>query len=214
MSRVVDISTISDGKEYRYDDSVRIGCDGCDGKSICCHEMCDTIILDPYDIYSLQCGLGLTFDELLTGTIELNVEDGIILPNIKKQPFNQGCGYLDDKGRCNIHDYRPGFCRLFPLGRAYENDKLYYFVQIHECKCNDIHDVDVKDWIGIENIKEYEKFILSWHKYIKALKEKVRTIKNPEEIKSLSMNMLKLFYLTPYDTEKDFYTQFNERLGL
>ena len=29
--------------------------------------------------------------------------------------------FLNEQGRCSIHDSRPGFCRLFPLGRFYEN---------------------------------------------------------------------------------------------
>ena len=39
---------------------------------------------------------------------------------------------LNDEGRCS-HDARPGFCRMFPLGRLYENGTFSYFLQVSEC---------------------------------------------------------------------------------
>ena len=60
------------------------------------------------------------FETLLAGKIELNVVDGIILPNLKMAGAEDGCGFLTEEGRCGIHPFRPGICRLFPLGRYYE----------------------------------------------------------------------------------------------
>ena len=65
--------------------------------------------------------------ELLATSVELNVVDGVILPNLKMQGTREACAYLDAAGRCSIHPYRPGICRLFPLGRHYENGGLFIF---------------------------------------------------------------------------------------
>ena len=70
----------------------------------------------------------------LAGKIELNVVDGIILPNLKMAGAEDGCGFLTEEGRCGIHPFRPGICRLFPLGRYYEENGFRYFLQVHECQ--------------------------------------------------------------------------------
>lgn len=213
MGRMVMLDEISDGRKYHKDSMVKIGCDGCNGKSICCHEMCDTIILDPYDIYELTKNLGIEFNDLLQGAIELNVQDGVIMPNIKKQPHNNGCGYLDDAGRCSIHDFRPGFCRLFPLGRGYEDDNVYYVNQVAECHIDTSTKVKVKNWLSIENIAKYEAYALSWHKLIKKTKEMINNLSD-DEVKNINLKFINIFYLNPYDINESFYDQIDERIKL
>ena len=133
MLRDIDLSKVSDGKFYTCNDMVKTDCQGCAGCSECCHGMGTSVILDPYDIYQLTTGLSKTFEELLAGPLELNVVDGIILPNLKMCGENEACAFLNSEGRCSIHAIRPGFCRLFPLGRYYENESFRYFLQTHEC---------------------------------------------------------------------------------
>ena len=121
MKRKVNLSDISDGKLYELNDMVKADCAGCMGCSKCCEGMGNSIILDPYDVYNLTLGLDKSFEELLQiQAIELNVADGIILPNLS---MSQGekCYFLNSEGRCSIHKIRPSLCRLFPVGRFYEN---------------------------------------------------------------------------------------------
>ncbi len=78
--------------------------------------MGDSVILDPYDLYRMQRGLGKGLPELLAeGAAELHVEDGVILPNLKMTGGGERCFFLNKEGRCSIHAFRPGLCRLFPL---------------------------------------------------------------------------------------------------
>ena len=84
MEREIDLAEISDGKLYGAEDLVKVGCGDCAGCSSCCRETGNTILLDPYDIWQLGCGTGLTFEALLgQGRIELRMADGVILPNLK-----------------------------------------------------------------------------------------------------------------------------------
>ena len=84
MEREIDLAEVSDGKLYGAEDLVKVGCGDCAGCSSCCRETGNTIILDPYDIWELGCGLKTTFAALLEeGRIELNMADGVILPNLK-----------------------------------------------------------------------------------------------------------------------------------
>ncbi len=217
MLRDIDLKEISDGKFYSCNDLAKTDCGGCEGCSSCCQGMGSSIVLDPYDIYMLTANLGLTFEELLEKHIELNVVDGIILPNLKMSGEKDVCSFLDENGRCSIHSFRPGFCRLFPLGRFYEDNTFRYFLQIHECPKPNKSKVKIKKWLGIPDIKQYEDFINKWHYFLKNLQEQAvkNTLENPESdqsVKDLSMKVLKYFYLLPYSADADFYVQFERRM--
>ena len=121
MKRNVDLKDISDGRLYSSNDMVKADCGYCKGCFACCQGMGNSIILDPLDIHRLTTGLQCTIEALLSKHVELNVVDGIILPNLKMQEESQQCAFLNSEGRCSIHPIRPGICRLFPLGRYYEN---------------------------------------------------------------------------------------------
>ena len=124
---------------------VKADCGDCKGCSSCCHEMGDSVVLDPFDIYRMQTGLNLTFEQL-TSYIDFHVEDGVILPHLRTTEETLACVFLNQEGRCQIHQYRPGICRLFPLGRYYENDAFQYFLQIHECKNKNRTKIKLKKW--------------------------------------------------------------------
>ena len=156
MKRNVSLEEISDGKLYTSNDMVKADCGDCEGCSACCHGMGESIVLDPLDIYRLTTNLEMTFEQLLSQYVELNVVDGIILPNLKMAGSNEACGFLDRNGRCSIHAHRPGICRLFPLGRYYEDGGFQYFLQTHECKKENRTKVKVKKWIDTPNVALYK----------------------------------------------------------
>lgn len=210
MKREIDINKVSDGRFYGLRDMVKTGCNDCKGCSDCCRDMGNSIILDPYDIFRLTGGLDRTFEELLDDKIELNMVDGIILPNLKMNEKTLSCGFLDQNGRCSIHPLRPGICRIFPLGRFYENGSFQYFLQVYECKKEPKSKVKVQKWIDTPDLKRNETFINDWHYFIKYLSE---LLENAEDSyrKTISMYILKNFYQKPYDKDRDFYDQFYER---
>ena len=214
MEREIDLVEVSDGKLYDAQDLVKVGCGDCAGCSSCCRETGNTILLDPYDIWQLGCVTGLDFSALLEqGRIELNMADGVILPNLKLGENGEGCSFLNEEGRCSIHAFRPGLCRLFPLGRIYEEGGFRYFLQVHECRKENRSKVRVKKWIGIPQIGRYEAFVLAWHDYLKKVREEGKNAGDEEKRKALLMDVLKRFYLLPYKKEEDFYSQFYERLS-
>ena len=119
MLRDIDLNEISDGRLYTANDMVKADCMGCQGCASCCQGMGDSIVLDPYDMYRLCMGLKTTPAALLASSLELGVVDGLILPHLKMNGNTDSCMYLNKDSRCSIHPFRPGFCRLFPLGRYY-----------------------------------------------------------------------------------------------
>lgn len=213
MERNVSMEEISDGKLYGLNDMVKADCQDCKGCFACCQGMGTSITLDPMDCYRLSSGLHRTVTELLSdGSMELNVVDGIILPNLTMPEPSGRCTFLSDTGRCSIHPYRPGICRLFPLGRVYEHDSFQYFLQVHECPKDNRTKVKVKKWIDTPNTAVYEQFIRDWHYYIKNVQETIRTGGDDSVRKTVCITVLTDFYLTPYDLEEDFYPQFHHRL--
>ena len=210
MLREINLDEISDGKLYSSNDMARTDCKGCDGCSACCHGMGSSIVLDPLDVYRLSINLSKPVNELLAGPLELNVADGIILPNLKMTGTKEACSFLDADGRCTVHAFRPGICRMFPLGRFYENHSFQYFLQVHECPKTDRSKVKIKKWLDTPDLKRYETYICDWHYYLRELKTRIEA--HPEQMKDISMDVLQKFYLTPYDPTADFYTEFYERL--
>ena len=144
MERNIDMKEVSDGKLYTANDMVKADCGGCEGCSACCRGMGESIVLDPLDIHRLCCGLGTDFNGLMVDKIELNIVDCLILPNLKMAGEKEACSFLNKDGRCSIHGFRPGICRLFPLGRIYEDGSFKYFLQVHECPKPDKSKVKVK----------------------------------------------------------------------
>ena len=133
MERNVSLEEITDGKKYHKNDMVRLGCNDCEGCSACCQGMGESIVLDPWDIHMLSQNLQQSFEDMIGNSIELHSEQGMILPHLKLSGKEEKCTFLNEEGRCLIHAFRPGFCRLFPLGRLYEKESFVYILQTQEC---------------------------------------------------------------------------------
>lgn len=235
MKRQVNFNEISDGRKYTSSAMVRLGCKDCEGCSACCHQM-ESAILDPWDIYMLTTHLRCGIERLLQDYLELSVHDGLIVPQLKMAGTNQACGFLNEQGRCGIHAFRPGVCRLFPLGRIYEDGTFFYFLQIHECRAENRSKVKIEKWLGIPQLSRYENYICQWHALTERFCGEFSTW-SEEEQKQRNLLVLQTFFMTPYalsgevggerevaegrsackDTDvsaEDFYTQFEERLRM
>jgi Fe-S-cluster containining protein len=226
MWRDTAITEIWDGRFYGRDDMAKTGCGSCEGCSDCCRNTGDSIILDPLDMYSLTIGTHKKFEEMIEKEIEIRMTDGMILPNIMEydeaNPDRpEGCPFLDENGRCGIYAYRPGFCRLFPLGRYYidepaENGRkrgFHYILQKDECSKKDAerYDVRISDWIGLEDMESYETFVCTWHFFLKDTAAQME--RYPEQARDqIARSVLQIFYVQPYQRSKEFYPQFYARL--
>ncbi|MGN0161711.1 MAG: YkgJ family cysteine cluster protein [Lachnospiraceae bacterium] len=217
MKRNVSMEEISDGKFYGLNDLVKAGCGDCKGCSACCRGMGNSIVLDPWDIDHLTKALGKNsaLESLMAaGKVELNVVEGVILPNISMK--QEACGFLNEEGRCTIHTYRPGICRLFPLGRYYENGSFSYFLQVHECRNTNRSKVKVKQWIDVENPAAYEEFICQWHYFLNDVVDLIAKKADENFTRQVDMYILQAFFVKGYDgvTEEEFYDEFKKRLSV
>ena len=207
MKREIDLNDVSDGKLYDNNDLVKADCFGCEGCHQCCTGMGESIVLDPYDVYNLCLGTSKFFSQLLESSIEINIVDGLTLPNISMK--NGSCSFLSN-GRCSIHAYRPGICRMFPLGRFYNEDGFKYFLQVHECPVKNKGKVKIKKWLGYPDINGYEAYIRTWHDFLISLQENLPQLSD-DNIRVLNLLIIKTFYQTEYND--DFFEEFYKRIA-
>ena len=210
MRTINILNEISDGKLYDIEDMVKADTCGCNGCSDCCKDVGDLVVLTPFDIYEMTTYLNTDFDKLLGDKILLRENNKITLPYLKMQDENKNCSFLDKNGRCTIHLKRPNICRLFPLGRAYQDNDFKYFLQVDNCPKDELKDVKVSQWINIENYNENKKFILEWYKFIKALTFRLKFVRDEKEIAHINEFLLDNFYRVKIDN--DFYKSFEELL--
>ena len=149
----------------------RISSPRCEGCGECCRGMGDTIVLDPYDAHQLTCGLKKPFSSLIGSSVELHAENGIILPHLAMKEADESCSFLCRDGRCGIHDFRPGICRLFPLARKYTAEGLKYFILPDSCKGHALSKTRIRSYIGIPDFADYERFKSDWHGFLSEAEE-------------------------------------------
>ena len=206
MERYVDLDEISDGRRYTAEDMVKIGCGDCAGCSACCVHMEQLILLDPYDVHRMR---EIPLDTLMQEHVELMVDRGVILPALKMHAETGRCSFLNDEGRCSIHDMRPGICRLFPMGRVYEDGTFHYFLQKDECDYPNKTKVKLKKWLDTPMLPKYEKYILDWHSFLHSLQDRASDMEEGI-LKKIDMLLLNTFFFQPY--EEEFYQEFYRRL--
>lgn len=213
ISEPLTLASISDGRLYELKDLVRADAGGCEGCSACCCGVGELVKLTPFDIYEMMRGLGVSFDDLLADHLELRTADKITLPYLKMLGPDERCSFLNDEGRCSIHGYRPNICRLFPLGRVYQEKDFKYFLQVNACVKPKLKMVKVAQWIGIENYEKNKAFLLAWHTCLKALAFRFKFIRDEDELKAANDYLLEAFYRITLKEGEDFYDAFFKSLA-
>ncbi len=150
--------------------------------------------------------------ELLAASVELNVVDGVILPNLKMQGAE---GSLCVSGRRGSMQYSPvpsGICRLFPLGEDIMKMEDFPFSPDRGmCKRENRSKIKVSKWIDTPDLTRNQQFTLQWHDLLHAMEERL-TGEDEGKQREENLLLLRLFYLLPYEGTIDFYTQFTERM--
>ncbi len=207
------LEDIWDGRFYDREDMVRADCGGCAGCSSCCHGMGDTVVLDPYDCHQLVAGLSLAPAELLAqGKLALHVSQGVILPHLPMSGQEEACVFLDGSGRCTVHAFRPGFCRLFPLGRYYEDGGFRYFLQKDECVKKNRSKIRVSKWLGIPNLPRYEAWVSRWHQFLLSRQVELSACADEQKLRQKNLELLQTMYLTPLTPGRDALDELEERM--
>ena len=111
----------------------------CSRSGSCCFG--NSVMLNPWELHRLSKEKRITSREFR----DLYCEFGGIRLDFNGDRNNKGeqaCSqYIDNIG-CSVHESRPLACRLFPLGRQIQNDKVEYIYQGDQFPClNDCSEV-------------------------------------------------------------------------
>ncbi|MGL5313064.1 MAG: YkgJ family cysteine cluster protein [Peptostreptococcaceae bacterium] len=212
MRTINTLQEISDGKLYDIEDIAKADTCGCDGCSDCCKDVGDLVVLTPFDVYEMVSYLGVGFDELLGDKITLRENNKIKLPYLNMKGNSKDCSFLNQEGRCMIHSKRPNICRLFPLGRAYQDDTFKYFLQVGNCPKEDLKDIKISEWVGIDNYDDNKRFILEWYKLIKALTFRLKFVWDENELEEINQILLDSCYQIKINERENFYSVFLNEL--
>ncbi len=210
MKSLSTLEGVSDGKLYDIKDMVKADAGGCEGCSACCHGIGEMVELTPFDVYDIRLHLNVSFDTLCADQLELLERNKIALPYLRMQDETEGCRFLNSENRCSIHGHRPNICRLFPLGRVYEENDFKYFLQVDACVKPSLGKIKVKKWIGIDNYNENKKFIIIWHQLLSALAFRMKFVRDEEELEAMKRYFLEMFYNIPFS--ENFYEVFGNRV--
>ena len=71
----------------------------------------------------------------------------------------------------------------------------------------------IDKWLGIDNINKYHEYIVIWHYFLKDIQHILEGMQDEKQIKTITMYLVKLFYLMPYEVNDDFYAQFTQRIN-
>ncbi len=109
----------ADARVLGPDDLFAVSCDANGCAENCCTKSAP-IILNPYEIALICFESGMSYEDLLD-FVETDRAKSFPLVMLPRDP---GCHFWTGKG-CRIYRGRPLACRLYPLGRVYENGKSY-----------------------------------------------------------------------------------------
>ena len=197
MIREIDEKLIRPEQLMSSTDMAKLGCNHCRECSDCCKNRAEWITLDAFDVKELKANLNYSFTGLLEqGLITLSVIDGVVLPCLSKKQSADECLFLQSDGKCSIHAFRPGICRMFPLARLYHEDGSFsYFLQEGECPRNNGVKIKISRWLGYPDIRRYEQSVRQYHDALLKLRKNCASAETPEEMTALQKKFLEDWFI-------------------
>ena len=137
------------------DDTIKFNCKRC-GK--CCSGRTD-IILNPYDVYNIAKGLGITPKEVIEQYCSVHCGSNSCLPVVTlKEDERELCPFLkfftnEGKFGCSINDFKPGACIMHPIGVVRSVDQTTHkeetqFIEVPSCEIHGTDtEVKIRDFI-------------------------------------------------------------------
>jgi len=101
-------------------DPLQLSC-GIGGCASNCCKSGEPIVLNPYEIARICQASNLSYEDLLD-IVDTDRADGFPLVMLPREP---ACHFWTRQG-CSIYQARPLACRLFPIGRVYENMQSWF----------------------------------------------------------------------------------------
>ena len=165
--------------------------------NLCCADL--TLALTPYDLLRLKAGLSLSSDQVLDSYTEILSEDSSPFPRLKlKMSGREGrpCPFVSPAG-CTIYGFRPGACRIYPLGRGSARGGHEMFFVVREAHCRGFEEArawTVGDWMVDQGLEDYNASNDLWMEIITS-----RASLGPPD---LAERKLKMFFMACYNLDR------------
>jgi Fe-S-cluster containining protein len=152
----------ADAKVLADSDFLQLSC-GAEGCSSTCCKAAAPIILNPYEIARICSESGMTYEDLLD-VVETDRANGFPLVMLPRDP---ACNFWTERG-CRIYPARPLACRLFPLGRVFDNGQSYIVLPEANC-CSGLAPLpskSVADYLSEQSTGKYIEMADQWIAFV------------------------------------------------
>ena len=143
---------------------LRFKCKNCGS---CCKNT--MIVLYPFDIKNICAHLNLTSTKFhqqysIFSLDETKIERCLL----RNRP---DCPFRADR-QCQIYPSRPIRCRLYPIGRYFEEDKITYIIAEQNCLGFESGKKQtIAEWLKQQEITQFDKLTKDWNNFLIRLKE-------------------------------------------
>ena len=72
--------------------------------------------------------------------------------------------------------------------------------------------VKVEKWVDVPDYEKNKEFLITWHYFLNDVEAMIKNLNDDNFTKQCCLLILRLFYMNPYDKDRAFYEQFEERL--
>ena len=174
-----------------------------------CGYCCDHTIIQlyPFDIKNICDQLNLTTKQFHQQHSLFKLDQDkiprCILKNRPKCPFKE-------KG-CSIYSSRPVRCRLYPLGRVFQDEIIYVLPEERCLGFESGRKQTIAEWLVQQNVTEFDSLTKKWNDFLISLKDK-------EKSEFFPVIFRKVFYdfddplIKEYRKEENNLEQFMENL--
>ena len=119
----------ADARVLADSDPLQLTCGAKGCNSTCC-KAAAPIVLNPYEIALICAESGMSYEDLLD-IVDTDRAKGFPLVMLPRDP---ACHFWTEQG-CRIYTARPLACRLFPLGRIFENGRSHIVLPgVNRCR--------------------------------------------------------------------------------
>jgi Fe-S-cluster containining protein len=119
----------ADARVLAGSDLLQLSC-GAEGCNATCCKAAAPIVLNPYEIARICAESGMSYEDLLD-IVDTDRANGFPLVMLPRDP---ACYFWTEQG-CRIYSARPLACRLFPLGRVFDNGQSHIVLpDVNRCQ--------------------------------------------------------------------------------
>ncbi|MFH1276231.1 MAG: YkgJ family cysteine cluster protein [Candidatus Woesearchaeota archaeon] len=136
-----------------------------------CGQCCDKtmIALYPFDIRIICDHLNISTTQFHEKYSAFTIDnENIVRCFLRNRPR---CPFKDVNNKCSIYDFRPVRCRLYPIGRFFQEDQTHYLVANDPSPgFNSNKKQSIAEWLEEQGVTKYDPLTERWNHFLIKLK--------------------------------------------